>query len=434
MGPARINFRALPSMTTAVPTMLELSTPQSPPSLARSSALTHDLLAVTDPDGRLLDVNAAWTAMLGWSRGELLLQPILELLHPHDRIRTAEAIAIPQERPVAFTNRVRTRSGGYRCLEWTAVRDADGFLHVAASDITSIQQARATAASLERRFHQTLAQAPIGMALVDTSGECLQVNLELCRIVGCSEVELLLGRRLEDIVPPGGAEPIIELARSALHGELSAFDLVAGALRADGDEVPLHIYVSLVRDDQGEPLHFVVQVVDISEQRRHEEELAGLALHDGLTGLLNHRAFHARLLEEVERARRYGSPLCLALVQLDRFKALTDAHGHAVGDRILARTAEALQGAARTPDSLGRIGAEEFAWLLPEAPLAAAAAACEQARAEIATSTQTGEARPTLSIGLVSLAEDEADVDLFRRADEALYAARLGGRDRVVTR
>jgi diguanylate cyclase (GGDEF)-like protein len=224
---------------------------------------------------------------------------------------------------------------------------------------------------------------------------------------------------------------VLELARAALHGELSAFDLVATAVRADGSELPLHVYVSLVRDDAAEPLHFVVQIVDLSEQRRYEDELAELTQHDGLTGLLNRRAFHERLLEEVESAHRYGTALCLALVDVDNFRLLNDAHGRGAGDAVLAGVSRCLRESARTTDPLGRLGGEELAWVIPEAALAPSLDACERVRTAIARTCWTGDVRATVSIGLAELGGDEADVDLFRRADEALYAAKSRGRDRV---
>lgn len=420
-------------MTTVVLEMLDLFPTRIAPTLARASSLSRELLAVVDPDGVLVDVNPAWEATLGWSRDEVLLQPLLDLVHPNDRIQTAEAISGPPGRSFAFTSRTRSRSGGHRWLEWTAVRDADGFLHAAACDVTNLREARALAATVERRLHQTLAQAPIGMALLGQAGEWLQVNDELCRIVGYNEAELLT-RRLQDVVRPGDLDPVFELARRAQLGELSAFDLVARAVRDDGSEVPLHIYVSLVRDEWNEPLHFVTQIVDISEQHRYEQELSRLALHDGLTGLLNHRAFHGRLLEEVERARRYGAPLCLALVDFDHFKSVNDAHGHQIGDEVLAGGAHRLRETARTTDPVGRVGGEEFAWLLPETTLADAVVACDRARSAIEEAMWSKDVRATVSIGVVRFDVEESDVDLFRRADEALYDAKTSGRNRVVAR
>jgi diguanylate cyclase (GGDEF)-like protein len=96
-------------------------------------------------------------------------------------------------------------------------------------------------------------------------------------------------------------------------------------------------------------------------------ELAERARRDPLTGVLNHRAFHARLLAEAARARRYRSRIALLLFDLDRFKETNDREGHQEGDRLLRAFASALAGTARETDSVGRLGGDEFAALLIEA-------------------------------------------------------------------
>ena len=94
--------------------------------------------------------------------------------------------------------------------------------------------------------------------------------------------------------------------------------------------------------------------------------LAHRASHDGLTGLLNQRAFRERLAAESERCALDGRPLSVIVVDLDHFKAINDVHGHPTGDRVLAEAAARIAGAARAVDTVGRIGGEEFAWLLPD--------------------------------------------------------------------
>jgi PAS domain S-box-containing protein len=134
------------------------------------------------------------------------------------------------------------------------------------------------------------------MGLVALDGRWLQVNHALCAIAGREEDELR-ARDVQAMIPAQDLGQLSGLAKRALAGRLARFDLVVRLLRGDGSVAPVHAYVSLVRDERDKPLYFVTQVVDISAQLIHEEELARLALHDGLTGLLNHRAFHARLAE-----------------------------------------------------------------------------------------------------------------------------------------
>jgi diguanylate cyclase (GGDEF)-like protein len=162
------------------------------------------------------------------------------------------------------------------------------------------------------------------------------------------------------------------------------------------------------------------------------ERLAALADHDGLTGCLNHRAFHVRLRAEVERATRYGQPLSLLLADLDHFKAVNDAHGHATGDSLLATVAGLLRDIARDVDVVGRLGGEEFAVLLPATELDDAAHVAERLRESVAAHRDP--VGVTLCVGVSAIpAQARGALDLLEQADVALYEGKKSGRDRVTT-
>lgn len=162
------------------------------------------------------------------------------------------------------------------------------------------------------------------------------------------------------------------------------------------------------------------------------ERLAALADQDGLTGCLNHRAFHARLREEVGRATRYGQPLSLLLADLDHFKAVNDAHGHPVGDAVLATVADLLRDLARDVDVVARLGGEEFALLLPATDLDDAASAAERLRASVAALRDP--VGITVCVGISAIpAPARGTLDLLEQADIALYEGKRSGRDRVTT-
>jgi diguanylate cyclase (GGDEF)-like protein len=165
-------------------------------------------------------------------------------------------------------------------------------------------------------------------------------------------------------------------------------------------------------------------------------ELAGLAeasRRDGLTGLPNRRAFDEELAREVARAGRTGGPLAVVVLDVDRFKAVNDRHGHAAGDAVLREVAARAAAAARRGDLAARIGGEEFALILPSADLAGAAELAERIRAAIAGSpVHAGEPLAvTASLGCAALAPGEAPGALLARADARLYEAKRAGRDRV---
>ena len=159
------------------------------------------------------------------------------------------------------------------------------------------------------------------------------------------------------------------------------------------------------------------------------------AARDPLTGLLNHRTFHERLAEEVTRAHADGTTLSLVLLDLDHFKLVNDTRGHQAGDALLVRVAQRLQETARTHDVLGRVGGEEFAWILPHCTEMEAVEAADRARVAIhgLAIEVEGLRATTLSAGVSSTDRASSPVDIYRLADGALYWAKAHGRDKVVS-
>ncbi|PYO42523.1 MAG: hypothetical protein DMD33_10065 [Gemmatimonadetes bacterium] len=175
-----------------------------------------------------------------------------------------------------------------------------------------------------------------------------------------------------------------------------------------------------------------VAIAGLSQLRRTQDQLAQLATHDPLTSVLNARAFSQELTQELGRNRRYGRPLALIYLDLDDFKKVNDAHGHATGDAVLRLVADAMRGAVRQADVVGRLGGDEFGVLMPETDGDVAHAAASRLVAGIRTVFR-GTPSVTASIGVVAVSGTEAGSDeLLRKADQAMYAAKQAGKDRVV--
>ena len=179
---------------------------------------------------------------------------------------------------------------------------------------------------------------------------------------------------------------------------------------------------------------------DITESRRHREQLSWSASHDELTGLVNRREFELRLGEEIgERAD--AEPAAALFIDLDRFKAVNDSSGHAAGDVLLKNIAAILVGRARTHGTVARIGGDEFAVLLrgcdPRAAERIAASICSRVaehRLEWGSGAQLQSLSVGASIGIVAIDATFADVkDVLKAADEACYAAKRAGRGTVRT-
>jgi len=168
------------------------------------------------------------------------------------------------------------------------------------------------------------------------------------------------------------------------------------------------------------------------ENTQNRTRLLHEAQTDWLTGLHNHRVFHERLHDELERAERYGRPVSLISFDLDDFKLLNDVHGHQEGDLVLRRVAAAAREELRGSDLACRVGGEEFAIILPESGKRAARAAADRLCARVRA--LPGARSVTVSCGVASYPADAADAtELVAGADAALYAAKERGKDRAAS-
>ncbi len=186
----------------------------------------------------------------------------------------------------------------------------------------------------------------------------------------------------------------------------------------------------------------IKQLQDQLDQKNRELEVANkrlrqLSVTDGLTELFNHRHIHELLQEEFERSNRSGEPIAVSMLDLDHFKRVNDTHGHPTGDVILYETAQILRDTAREIDMPGRYGGEEFIVILPNTTEDAAAHLAERIRQRVLDHVfrdEDTEVHMTLSCGVASFPGEGIDSpeSLLKRADEALYAAKEGGRNRMV--
>jgi len=175
-----------------------------------------------------------------------------------------------------------------------------------------------------------------------------------------------------------------------------------------------------------------VAIAGLSQLRRTQAQLELLATHDPLTTVLNARAFASQVAQELGRNRRYGRPLALIYLDLDDFKRVNDAHGHATGDAVLRLVADAMRSAVRQADFVGRLGGDEFGVLLPETDGSVAHSVANRLAGGIRTVFR-GTPSVTASIGVVAVTGTEAGSDdLLRKADQAMYEAKRAGKDRVV--
>ncbi|MBP8112514.1 MAG: GGDEF domain-containing protein, partial [Aeromonas sp.] len=183
-------------------------------------------------------------------------------------------------------------------------------------------------------------------------------------------------------------------------------------------------------------LLLLVMGILVIHQRGRTRKMQRLAMTDELTGIHNRRQIQAKGRKWFALARASGKPLCVLLLDIDHFKKVNDRLGHQVGDRVLTAVAQCIEEQVRSLDRVGRNGGEEFLVLLPDTGLEEAAEVAERVR--LAVSRLVIEGVPAdhpihVSIGCAEYrAEDDNLGELIRRADEAMYAAKLAGRNRVV--
>jgi diguanylate cyclase (GGDEF)-like protein/PAS domain S-box-containing protein len=291
-------------------------------------------------------------------------------------------------------------------------------------------RARWEPATSDGRFQKAFDKAAIGMALADGDGRGLEVNDALSRITGFSRDELK-ATTLRAMTHPDDVALDTVLMRDLLSGQIPSYQVEKRYRHAGGHYLWVLVTVSLVRDDQGQPLYVISQVQDISQRMEHAERLEYLVDHDFLTGLFNQRRFEQELTKEVRRAARYGSSGALVLVDVDKFKDVNDAFGHKVGDELLEAVALALSHRMRQTDVLARVGGDEFAVLLPQTSAEQARVVAEGIVAAVRDHVAVGSERSiriTASVG-VALFGSATPAELMDNADRAMYDAKAAGRD-----
>jgi len=237
-----------------------------------------------------------------------------------------------------------------------------------------------------------------------------------------------LGESLERILAV--ESELVELVRSGERRRAELFITVEGVIRC------YDVTLSPVSGRQGRRLGKVIILNDTTRQFQLAQELKELAIHDPLTHLFSRRHFFEVAATEMARARRGHRPAAVIMVDLDHFKKINDTLGHQAGDLVLVETAARFRKALRTSDVICRYGGEEFVLLLPETDAAAALGVAERLRTAIASrgiASEGAELQVTASFGVsaLSAAMPESIDDLVRAADEALYRAKLAGRNRV---
>lgn len=274
--------------------------------------------------------------------------------------------------------------------------------------------------------------SPYAVLLVDGEGVIQQANAKACTLFGYTPEEMD-GLAIEALVPKGARAHHCEL-RQAFAAAPRERPMGAGrelqGLHRSGELIPLEI--ALVPVEVAGAGMVMVSAIDLSVRKALEAQLHHQATHDPLTGLVNRYHFEELLEHEMERSRRYEGRFALIMCDIDHFKAVNDTYGHPEGDKVLRHFAETLSGKIRAADTLVRWGGEEFMLLLPGTDVSGARALAEAVRLAANRCQMPGPGQVTISLGVTEYRPGESAWALLKRVDEALYAAKLAGRNRVV--
>ncbi|MCU0931063.1 MAG: EAL domain-containing protein [Serpentinimonas sp.] len=311
-------------------------------------------------------------------------------------------------------------------------RTPEGEVEMYCVDIDLTAQ-KAAQASLQLAA-RVIENAREGIVVIDHHGLIVEVNPAVCAATGHPR-EALLGTFIDRLQQGGHAESLWATQWSELQ-EAGAWSGECLLLRADGSTFPaLATLSALLEPDSGRPQRVVALYADISLQKAHEAELHFMATHDALTGLPNRSLLRDRLMQALLRSQRSQERVAVAYIDLDRFKEVNDTYGHAVGDDLLKRVTANMQAVMRGVDTLARLGGDEFVAVLVDLPHEGAALPLlERMQAAIAQAMEVQGHRLvcTASMGVAfGGAADAADADtLLRQADQAMYQAKLGGKNR----
>lgn len=335
--------------------------------------------------------------------------------------------------------RTLTRSDGSIGHTWAHyIPDMDGDrvkgFFVLVSDISQFKRTEQALAESEAKLKAIIETEPECVKVLAPDGTLTQINRAGLDMIEAESEQQVIGARVVDLVVPEHRAAFNALGERVGRGETGSLEFEIIGLK--GRRRWLDTHAVPMRDADGQVTGLLGVTRDITERKQAQQELERLSQVDALTGLANRRHFMVLAEQELARAIRYGGALSMFMMDIDHFKVVNDTYGHQTGDLVLQQLGNVCREALREIDSVGRIGGEEFAVILPQTDAAQALEVAERLRQAVAdTGLALEHGLPlhfTLSIGVTTLTGSGANIDmLLGQADSALYEAKRTGRNRV---
>jgi diguanylate cyclase (GGDEF)-like protein/PAS domain S-box-containing protein len=387
------------------------------------------VLFALDREGIFTHAEGKGLEELGLGPGEVLGRSVFEIYREHPQILASVRRALSGEAHAATVE----LEGLVFDLQFTLLRsegeELAGVIGLA-TDVTEKRRSESLLQTSEARYRALFEHNLAGVYRTTLGGQILDCNESFARIFGyASRQEVLSHHASELYLSPEDRNALIAKLRE--HRTVTNYE---NCLRRwDGSLVWVLENGTLVPGPDGTPSVIEGTLIDITERKRAEEQVRNLAFHDALTGLPNRLLFADRVKVAVAHAQRKDRLLAVLFLDLDRFKVINDSLGHSVGDQLLRRVAERVQGCVREGDTLARLGGDEFTILISEVGHAEDAAKIAhkiQETIRLPFVLDQRELFVTTSIGVAFYPTDGQDAEtLVRNADTAMYRAKDQGRD-----
>jgi diguanylate cyclase (GGDEF)-like protein/PAS domain S-box-containing protein len=384
---------------------------------------------------------------LGYKVEERIGATGFELIHPEDlKFLTGkfnDLITSTTPLVLHFEMRLRHKDGSWRIVEAVGSNLINNnvveSIIVNYRDITDRKRAEEVLKETDLKFRTIFESASDGIIILHVgSREFSDVNEQICSLLGYTKEEFLK-LSVSDIHPPESLPYVMDQMEKHIRKEILIAKNIP-MLKKDKTKFFADVSASMI-SFHGEE-YLVGRFRDMTERklvedalRESEQKYQELSILDDLTKLFNSRHFYDQLKKEMARSTRYGQPLSLMLLDLDRFKEFNDKYGHIEGDNVLSRLGQIIKGCLRETDSAYRYGGEEFTIILPmttaEEGVTTAKRIHAELRQEAFTPLSGQENHITASIGLAQYKFKEELKAFVHRVDQLMYEAKKGGGDRI---